>query len=71
MNRIKEIIETYVIFAIWILMCFLMIAAVVGCIAAIEKCAFFGVCGLVGSIVALLIFIWEAWGEWLDARSIK
>lgn len=71
MERIKDIIDRYTVFVWWILMCIMMLGAMTGCIIAMKKCVFVCSCGLIGSVLAFLIFAWEAWGEWLEARQIK
>lgn len=63
MMRIGEIISKYLLFAWWVLMSLLMVCGVVA--GAMVK-GFFGVSAIIGCVIALVIFAWQAWGEWLE-----
>lgn len=66
MERIREIIDKYGSFAWWCLMALLMLSAFIGCCIGIKDAVAINVCGMVGSILAMLIFGWQAYGEWLE-----
>ena len=63
MEKIREIIGKYLPFGWWVLMSLLMICGVVA--GAMVK-GFFGVSCIIGCVIALVIFAWQAWGEWLE-----
>lgn len=56
-------IGKYLPFAWWVLMALLMVCGVVS--GAMVK-GFFGVSAIIGCVIALVIFAWQAWGEWLE-----
>lgn len=66
MKREKAIIGKYLPFAWWVLMALLMVCGVV---AGAKAGGFFGVTAIIGCVIALVIFAWQAWGEWLEIRS--
>ena len=68
MERIREIIEKYLPFSWWVLMSLLMVCGVVA--GAMVK-GFFGVSAVIGCVIALVIFAWQAWGEWLERNDIN
>ena len=63
MERIGAIIEKYLPFSWWVLMSLLMVCGVV---AGFMAGGFFGVTAIIGCVIALVIFAWQAWGEWLE-----
>lgn len=64
MEKIREIIiGKYLPFGWWVLMAILMVCGVV---AGAKAGGFFGVSAIIGCVIALVIFAWQAWGEWLD-----
>lgn len=63
MEKIREIIGKYLPFGWWVLMSLLMACGVVA--GAMVK-GFFGVSAVIGCVIALVIFAWQAWGEWLE-----
>lgn len=50
-------------------MALLMLFAIIGCCIGIKDAVAINVCGMIGSILAMLIFGWQAYGEWLEARE--
>ena len=68
MEKIKEIIGRYLPFAWWVFLALLMLSATICCIAqaAAKIGVFWAVCGAVGTGTAVLIFAWQAWGEWQE-----
>ena len=64
-----EILDKYGVFAWWIFMCLMMVAAMTGCILGMSKCAVICCFGLFGSFISLIIFAYQAWGEWLEAKQ--
>lgn len=66
MERIKDIMSRYASFAWWVLMTLL---AVFGIVCGALQGGFFGVCGIIGCTLSAIIFGWQAWGEWLEARE--
>ena len=68
MEKIREIIGKYLPFAWWVLMSLLMVCGVVA--GAMVK-GFFGVSAVIGCVIALVIFAWQAWGEWLERNDIN
>lgn len=69
MEKIKDLIDRYGVFAWWIFMCILTIASMTGCILGMSKCGAICWLGLIGSFFSLLIFAWQAYGEWLEAKD--
>lgn len=68
MERMRAIISKCLPFAWWVLMALLMVCGVVA--GAIVK-GFFGVSAVIGCVIALVIFAWQAWGEWLERNDIN
>lgn len=68
MERMRAIISKYLPFAWWVLMALLMVCGVVA--GAMVK-GFFGVSAVIGCVIALVIFAWQAWGEWLERNDIN
>lgn len=68
MERMRAIISKYLPFAWWVLMALLMVCGVVA--GAMVK-GFFGVSAVIGCVIALFIFAWQAWGEWLERNDIN
>ena len=68
MERMIAIISKYLPFAWWVLMALLMVCGVVA--GAMVK-GFFGVSAIIGCVIALVIFAWQAWGEWLERNDIN
>lgn len=68
MEKFKDIVDRYGVFALWILMCLLTIAAITGCIIGMSICPFICGFGCFGSVVSLLIFVYQAWGEWIETK---
>ena len=68
MEKIREIIGKYLPFAWWVLMALLMVCGVVA--GAMVK-GLFGVSAVIGCVIALVIFAWQAWGEWLERNDIN
>jgi hypothetical protein len=66
METITNLINRYGVFAWWIFMCLMMLASMTGCILGMSSSLLICCCGLFGSFVSLLIFAWQAYGEWLD-----
>lgn len=71
MEKFKDIVDRYGAFALWILMCLMMLAAIIGCIIGMSRSVGICCCGLFGSVISLLIFAWQAYGEWLDAKQMN
>lgn len=69
MEKIKDLIDRYGVFAWWIFMCLMMLTAMTGCILGMGRSVMICCCGLFGSFVSLLIFAWQAYGEWLEAKQ--
>lgn len=71
MEKIKQFIGTWLPFAWWVLLALLILAALVCCIAqaAVGFGAFWAICGAVGTGLALPIFAWQAYGEFIEARE--
>jgi hypothetical protein len=68
MERMRAIISKYLPFAWWVLMALLMVCGVV---AGFMAGGFFGVSAVIGCVIALVIFAWQAWGEWLERNDIN
>jgi hypothetical protein len=66
MERIKDIMSRYASFAWWVLMTLL---SVFGIICGALQGGFFGVSGIIGCTLSAIIFGWQAWGEWLEAKE--
>lgn len=66
MEKIKDIIARYLPFGWWVLMAILMVCGVV---AGFMAGGFFGVCGIIGCTLSAIIFGWQAYGEWIEARE--
>lgn len=58
--RTGEIIGKYLPFAWWVLIALLMVCGVVA--GAMVK-GFFGVSAIIGCVIALVIFAWQAWAS--------
>lgn len=43
--------------------------AVFGVVAGVLQGGFFGICGTIGCALSAIIFGWQAYGEWLEARE--
>lgn len=71
MEKFKDIVDRYGAFALWILMCLMMLAAIIGCIIGMSRSVAICCCGLFGSVISLLIFAWQAYGKWLDAKQMN
>lgn len=66
MDKIKNLIDRYGVFAWWVLMTLL---AVFGIVAGALQGGFFGVTAIIGCTLSAIIFGWQAYGEWLEARE--
>ena len=66
MEKIKEIMSRYASFAWWVLMTLL---AVFGIVCGALQGGFFGVTAIIGCTLSAIIFGWQSWGEWLEARE--
>lgn len=71
MEKVKKVFEKYGVFAWWILLALLVLCACVCCSvqAACGFGRFWAICGAVGSGIATLVFAYQAWGEWLEAKE--
>jgi hypothetical protein len=45
--------------------------SVCGVVAGAMVKGFFGVSAVIGCVIALVIFAWQAWGEWLEIDNNK
>lgn len=68
MERIRETIGRYLPFAWWVFLALLMVCAGVCCItlASAGIGTFWAICGATGAAIGVLIFAFQAWGEWLE-----
>ena len=71
--KIKDIIGRYLPFVWWVLLAFLSVAGVVaGAMligADMPTGRFFGGCTIFGSIVSLIVYAIQAWGEWIGRNN--
>ena len=66
MGKFKETIGRYLPFCWWVLLALLAIA---GIVAGIKAGGFFGGCTIFASIVSLIVYAIQAWGEWIDRNN--
>lgn len=71
MDNIRNAIAKYILFVFWICMALLALCALV-CCATQAACGFgqfWAICGAVGSGIGMIIFGWQAYGEWLERNN--
>lgn len=71
MDKIRESIGRYLPFAWWVLLAILTLCAAICCVklAAAGIGTFWSICGAIGAAIGTIIFIFQAWGEWLDKNN--
>lgn len=69
MERLREMVDLYGAFAWWVLMALIMLCAFVGCLIGFRTAVVINAIGAVGSLLAMFIFAWQAWGEWLETKD--
>jgi hypothetical protein len=71
MERIRDVVGRWLPFAWWLLMVAMLVLGFACCVA--QACSgsnvFLAVCGAFGTGISVLIFAWQAYGEFLEARE--
>ena len=71
MGKIKDVIGKYIPFIWWVYMAVLSLCACVCCAtqAACGFGTFWAICGAIGTGLSILIYAWQAYGEFLEIKE--